>query len=281
MDRDEFVMLQVVVWEQERVVVVVVVFDVLLVFLVQWVEKIYCNGMCVFDEVKFDIGCGEFVLLLGFLGCGKSILLKMFVGLEELFYGYICWWGGNLVMVGMFECMLVMVFQEVILMFWVMVEQNVRLLLELCYVLCVQVDVWVVEVLKLVGLEKFYKVLLCEFFGGMQMCVFIVCVLVILFNLLLMDEFFGVLDEFICNKFDVDLCDIWSKQDLIVVFVIYSIYEVVFLFLCVIVMVVCFGWVIVDVVIEVDGLCDEVFCILVFFMQYCKMFFDYFMLVNQ
>lgn len=45
-----------------------------------------------------------------------------------------------------------------------------------------------------------------------------------------MDEFFGVLDEMICNKLNSDLLGVWKKWNWIVVFVIYNIYEVVYLF---------------------------------------------------
>ena len=96
-----------------------------------------------------------------------------------------------------------------------------------------------------------------------------------------MDEPFGALDEFTRNKLDADLRDIWSKQDLTVVFVTHSIYEAVFLSSRVIVMAARPGRVIADVAIEVDGPRDEAFRISAPFMQYCKTLSDYLTLANQ
>ncbi|MBN9355041.1 ABC transporter ATP-binding protein [Herbaspirillum huttiense] len=281
MDRDEFAMSQAAAWEQERAAAVAALPDAPPVLSAQRVEKTYRNGTRALDEVKLDIGRGEFVSLLGPSGCGKSTLLKMFAGLEEPSHGHIRWWGGNLATVGTPERTLAMVFQEATLMPWATVEQNARLPLELRHVPRAQVDARVAEALKLVGLEKFHKVLPRELSGGMQMRASIARALATSPNLLLMDEPFGALDEFTRNKLDADLRDIWSKQDLTVVFVTHSIYEAVFLSSRVIVMAARPGRVIADVAIEVDGPRDEAFRISAPFMQYCKTLSDYLTLANQ
>lgn len=247
----------------------------------QRVEKTYRNGTRALDEVKLDIRRGEFISLLGPSGCGKSTLLKMFAGLEEPSHGHIRWWGKSVATVDTPGRTLAMVFQEATLMPWATVEQNARLPLDLRGMPRAESEPRVREALKLVGLEKFHKVLPRELSGGMQMRASIARALATKPNLLLMDEPFGALDEFTRNKLDADLRDIWSRQDLTVVFVTHSIYEAVFLSSRVIVMAARPGRVIADVAIEAPGPRDESFRISPPFMQYCKTLSDYLTLANQ
>ncbi|MFL9924614.1 ABC transporter ATP-binding protein [Herbaspirillum lusitanum] len=247
----------------------------------QRVEKTYRNGTRALDEVKLEIKRGEFVSLLGPSGCGKSTLLKMFAGLEEPSHGHIRWWGKNLATVGTPGHTLAMVFQEATLMPWASVEQNVRLPLDLKHMARNESDARVRDALKLVGLDNFHKVLPRELSGGMQMRASIARALATQPNLLLMDEPFGALDEFTRNRLDADLRDIWSKQDLTVVFVTHSIYEAVFLSSRVIVMAARPGRIIADVAIDAPGPRDDAFRISAPFMQYCKTLSDYLTLANQ
>src|SRR5260221_14011012 len=53
------------------------------------VEKTYGNKVKVLHGVSFDIGEGEFVVLVGPSGCGKSTLLRMIAGLEDVSDGSI------------------------------------------------------------------------------------------------------------------------------------------------------------------------------------------------
>ena len=48
-----------------------------------YVTKIYPNGVKAVDGVALEIGDGEFMVLVGPSGCGKSTLLRMIAGLEE------------------------------------------------------------------------------------------------------------------------------------------------------------------------------------------------------
>ncbi len=250
----------------------------------QRVEKTYRNGTRALDEVRLDIRRGEFVSLLGPSGCGKSTLLKMFAGLEEPSHGHIRWWGKNLATVGTPERTLAMVFQEATLMPWASVAQNVRLPLELRHMPRTDSDVRVRDALKLVGLDRFHDAYPRELSGGMQMRASIARALATQPNLLLMDEPFGALDEFTRNKLDADLREIWSRQDLTVVFVTHSIYEAVYLSSRVVVMAARPGRVIADVPIEAPGaggMRDDAFRISPEFMGYCKVLSDYLTLANQ
>jgi len=53
------------------------------------VEKTYGGKVKVIHGLSFDIGEGEFVVLVGPSGCGKSTLLRMLAGLEEISSGEI------------------------------------------------------------------------------------------------------------------------------------------------------------------------------------------------
>ena len=47
------------------------------------ITKIFPDGTVAVDNVSFDVGDGEFLVLLGPSGCGKSTVLRIVAGLEE------------------------------------------------------------------------------------------------------------------------------------------------------------------------------------------------------
>ncbi len=51
------------------------------------IRKVYPNGAEALTPSSFDIGDGEFVVLVGPSGCGKSTLLRMVAGLEDITEG--------------------------------------------------------------------------------------------------------------------------------------------------------------------------------------------------
>jgi multiple sugar transport system ATP-binding protein len=53
------------------------------------VGKVYPGGNRAIEDVSFEVGDGEFVVLVGPSGCGKSTLLRMVAGLEEISEGEI------------------------------------------------------------------------------------------------------------------------------------------------------------------------------------------------
>jgi multiple sugar transport system ATP-binding protein len=53
------------------------------------VGKVYPGGNRAIADVSFEVGDGEFVVLVGPSGCGKSTLLRMVAGLEEITDGEI------------------------------------------------------------------------------------------------------------------------------------------------------------------------------------------------
>ena len=53
------------------------------------VSKVFPGGIVAVDDVKLEIGDGEFMVLVGPSGCGKSTLLRMIAGLEAVSGGTI------------------------------------------------------------------------------------------------------------------------------------------------------------------------------------------------
>src|SRR5919205_2175047 len=51
------------------------------------VTKVYGNDVVAVDDVSFEIGDGEFMVLVGPSGCGKSTILRILAGLEEVTAG--------------------------------------------------------------------------------------------------------------------------------------------------------------------------------------------------
>ena len=92
-----------------------------------------------------------------------------------------------------------------------------------------QADARVAAALKLVGLDKFHKVLPRELSGGMQMRASIARALATSPNLLLMDEPFGALDHQTRELMQELLLGIWEAERKTVLFVTHDIDEAVFM----------------------------------------------------
>ncbi len=234
------------------------------------VEKTYPNGTHALDEVRLGIQSGEFVSLLGPSGCGKSTLLRMYAGLDTPSAGRILWWGSEHLKGAGGDKHLSMVFQEATLMPWAKVRANTRLPLDLAGRPRAEADQRVDAALHMVGLDAFADSWPRELSGGMQMRVSLARALVTQPSLLLLDEPFGALDEFTRNKLDSDVRQLWSEQQMTVVFVTHSIYEAVFLSTRVVVMAARPGRVIADLPIEGPELRDDEWRVSSRFLKYCR-----------
>ena len=53
------------------------------------VRKTYAGGFEAIKGIEFDVGDGQFCVLVGPSGCGKSTLLRMLAGLENITSGTI------------------------------------------------------------------------------------------------------------------------------------------------------------------------------------------------
>lgn len=187
------------------------------------VEKTFNGDVVALKDMNLTVNEGDFMSLLGPSGCGKSTALRLISGLIHPTRGKIQWEGGQS------TDDLGVVFQEPTLMPWATVAQNVWLPFRLKGVSYHDVRDQILEVLKLVGLEKFQNAYPRELSGGMKMRVSIARAMVTRPRLILMDEPFAALDEITRFKLNNDLLELKAAIGCTVIFVTHSVFESVFL----------------------------------------------------
>lgn len=191
--------------------------------------KSYHSGTLALDGVDLAVGKGEFVSLLGPSGCGKSTLLRLIAGLGAVSGGSIDWPQSANETTGLSGRELGFVFQEPTLMPWATVFRNVYLPLKLAGLGRKDAAARVMEALAMVGLEAFADAYPRQLSGGMKMRVSIARALVTKPRLLLLDEPFAALDEITRFRLNNDLLLLWQRQQWTVIFVTYSVFELVYL----------------------------------------------------
>ncbi len=179
-------------------------------------------------SVSMDIQKGEFISLVGPSGCGKTTLLRVMADLLSPTSGEITV-GGVSPKEARLKQRYGIVFQSAVLYDWRTVLKNVMLPLEVMHIPKAERKKRAMQMLELVGLEKFANSYPSELSGGMQQRVGIARALAIKPEILLMDEPFSALDEFTREKLHDDLLKIWGKANKTIVFVTHNIAESVFL----------------------------------------------------
>ena len=187
------------------------------------VSKTFAGGVTALDGLTMSVNAGDFISLLGPSGCGKSTALRIMAGLTQPTTGRIEWHGGQQ------AGDLGVVFQEPTLMPWATVADNVWLPFRLRGQTYSAVKDDVLEVLRLVGLDRFLNAYPRELSGGMKMRVSIARAMVTRPRLILMDEPFAALDEITRFKLNNDLLALKARVGCTVVFVTHSVFESVFL----------------------------------------------------
>ncbi|MEO8346044.1 MAG: ABC transporter ATP-binding protein [Betaproteobacteria bacterium] len=176
--------------------------------------------------ISFDIGAGEFLVIVGPSGCGKSTLLKMVAGLLPASSGEITLHGAPIAGppddVGI-------VFQSPVLLAWRTVLRNVMLQIEMRKLPVEQYRGKARALLHLTGLGDFENKYPWQLSGGMQQRASICRALVHDPAVLLMDEPFGALDAMTREKMNLELQRIWFETKKTVLFITHSIPEAVFL----------------------------------------------------
>ena len=187
------------------------------------VDKIFNGDVVALRDMTLQVNQGDFISLLGPSGCGKSTALRLISDLMHPTRGRIEWEGDH----GRGD--LGVVFQEPTLMPWATVAQNVWLPFRLAGKGYNEVKDDILEVLRLVGLEKFLNAYPRELSGGMKMRVSIARAIATNPRLILMDEPFAALDEITRHKLNNDLLRLKDKIGCTVIFVTHSVFESVFL----------------------------------------------------
>jgi NitT/TauT family transport system ATP-binding protein len=178
-------------------------------------------------NVDLDIRDGEFISFVGPSGCGKTTLLKIIDGLIPADSGRILLKGQELR--GVSKDM-AFVFQNIDLLPWRSVVQNVELGLETRGLSRAERRARALETLARVGLESSASKPPYTLSGGMQQRVGVARALAVQPNVLLMDEPFGQLDNFTREALQVEIAWLWQQaQNMTVVFVTHDVDEAIFL----------------------------------------------------
>jgi NitT/TauT family transport system ATP-binding protein len=179
-------------------------------------------------DVDLTIRQGEFISLIGPSGCGKTTLLRVIADLEPLSSGEM-WVNDMSPQDARMARSYGYVFQAPALFPWRTVLANVVLPLQIQGRLPAQCEEIAREQLARVGLAGFEKKYPWQLSGGMQQRVSIARALGFEPRLLMMDEPFGALDEITRDSLNVQLQDLWRREQRTVVFVTHSIAEAVYL----------------------------------------------------
>ena len=178
------------------------------------------------EHINLTIEPGEFVSVVGPSGCGKSTLIKVFSGL--------LWPSSGTVTIDATPVDkprgdVGIVFQQPTLLPWKNVLENVLVPLRAQGRADKNSVAKAMDMLRLVGLEKFAEHQPTELSGGMQQRVGIARGLLHDPNLLLMDEPFSALDTMTRDHMAQELQRIWMMKRTSALFITHSIQEAVFL----------------------------------------------------
>jgi ABC-type nitrate/sulfonate/bicarbonate transport system ATPase subunit len=178
------------------------------------------------DGVSLEIASGEFLCLLGASGCGKTTLLRIINGLTEQSGGRVVF--NDVELTGVSRDM-GFVFQDINLLPWRNVRENVEIGLEARRMPAARRRLRALEALQMVGLEEVADVPPYTLSGGMQQRVGVARALAIHPKVLLMDEPFGQLDNFTRETLQIEISKLWSKLGTTIVFVTHDVDEAIFL----------------------------------------------------
>ena len=178
------------------------------------------------DQVTLSVRRGEFVSLVGPSGCGKTTLLRITNGLETADEGTLSL-EGRVLTGGSLD--MAYVFQDINLLPWRSVVQNVELGLEARRVPKAERRKRAMQMLDMVGLAEVANVPPYTLSGGMQQRVGVARALAVEPKVLLMDEPFGQLDNFTREALQVEISELWASLGTTIVFVTHDVDEAIFL----------------------------------------------------
>lgn len=177
-------------------------------------------------DVSLSIRDGEFISFVGPSGCGKTTLLRILDGLTGQTSGRVVFNGVELAGVSQ---EMGFVFQDINLLPWRNVRENVEIGLEARHLPAAERRARALEALKMVGLEDVADQPPYVLSGGMQQRVGVARALAIHPKVLLMDEPFGHLDNFTRETLQIEVSKLWARLGTTIVFVTHDVDEAIFL----------------------------------------------------
>lgn len=183
-------------------------------------NKIYANGCCAIEGLKFEAQPGEFISIVGPSGAGKTSLLNLIAGLDQSLNGRISLRSARQKPDPIKTSFM---FQEPRLMPWLTVLQNLQLVQTPAQ--CKQPISLLQEALAQVGLAGCETLFPSQLSGGMQRRVALLRAFIIEPDLLLMDEPFQSLDAPTAQQLRMLLQDLWQRTRPTVLFVTHSLRE--------------------------------------------------------
>lgn len=178
------------------------------------------------EDVNLEVERGQFVSLVGPSGCGKTTLLRIIAGLTMQSQGEVLLEGKRLQGV---SPDMGFVFQNVSLLPWRSVIRNVELGLDPRSVKKAERRERALSALELVGLAGVADSAPYHLSGGMEQRVGVARALAINPQILLMDEPFGQLDNFLREQLQVDIAKLLTGLGTTVIFVTHDVDEAIFL----------------------------------------------------
>jgi NitT/TauT family transport system ATP-binding protein len=178
------------------------------------------------DDVRLDVGDGEFVCIVGPSGCGKSTLLNLVAGLERPDRGDVMVDGHAVREPGPDRAML---FQEPSLFPWMSVVRNVEFALELGGMPKAERRAIASRWLEKVHLSRFAESQPHELSPGMRQRAALARALACQPQVLLADEPFGALDAQAREMLQRELQSVWLETRNTFLFVTHNVREAVFL----------------------------------------------------
>ena len=176
--------------------------------------------------LDFEVQEGQFVSIVGPSGCGKSTFLNVLLGLIPPNSGEMAIRGNRITGPGQDRAM---VFQEIGLLPWRTVMNNVELGLELKGMAVNERRKICQKFIHMVGLDGFESHYPHELSGGMKQRVGLARALATDPDVLLMDEPFASLDAQTRDLMQAELLRIWNEATKTVLFVTHQIEEAVYL----------------------------------------------------
>lgn len=177
-------------------------------------------------NISFCIQQSEFISIIGPSGCGKTTLLRIIAGFEQPTSGTCQIFNSIVTRPSRKQAI---VTQEYSLYPWLTAYKNIELAIDSYKFNKRDRDELIMNLLKIIKLEKFKSYYPHQLSGGMRQRVAIARALAVKPSLLLMDEAFGSLDEESRIHMRLELQNIWNKFHTTILFITHNIEEAVFL----------------------------------------------------